>query len=295
MKLSKMVDFAEVMDLMLDAVCVVDRSSNIVFVSAAFEQIFGYKPSEVIGKSIAEYVLPQDNERTAITINKIIDGISQPSFENRWVHKSGRVVHVLWSARWSEKHQVRIAVAHDITERKQMEEQLKFLASHDSLTQLPNRLLLEERLKQSMSLAKRSKSNICLYFIDVDGFKQINDIHGHFVGDEVLKTLAQRLKLSVRESDSVGRMSGDEFLIILDNVALKEDVLSLAEKMLGDIEKPMVIDKLTLHLTISIGIAFYPDDADNEEQLIQMADQAMYKAKRAGGNQIFSLFQKPGV
>jgi diguanylate cyclase (GGDEF)-like protein/PAS domain S-box-containing protein len=290
MKLNQVINLNEMIELMLDAVCVVDKSGHIVFVSSAFEYIFGYKAAEVINEPIAKFVVHDDREKTASTVNKILSGTEQRSFENRWTHKSGQIINVLWSARWSEKHQVRIAVAHDITERKKMEDRLQFLANHDQLTKLPNRAFLEKSLQQSLAQAKREITDLCLLFIDVDNFKIINDMHGHGVGDQILKVIAKRLLETVRESDSVGRLGGDEFLIILNTVKAKHNAYLLAEKICTVIEQPICIDENLLQLTVSIGIAFYPDDVADEQQLLQQADQAMYKAKRAGGNSVRSLF-----
>lgn len=292
MKLKQVVNFTEMLELMLDAVCVVDKSGHIVFVSRAFEDIFGYTPEEVINEPVKKFVFHEDKEKTANTVDSILSGREQRSFENRWIHKAGHIVDVLWSARWSEKHQVRIAVAHDITERKKMENELSFLANHDQLTNLPNRGFLEQNLQQSVALSKRENTNLCLFFIDVDKFKLINDLYGHGVGDEVLKVIAQRLIESVRESDLVGRLSGDEFLVILNKVDAKSDAQMLAEKICRTIETPIFYNKVNLQITVSIGIAFFPDDVDDERQLLQKADQAMYKAKRSGGNSVCSLFQK---
>lgn len=289
-KLNQVINLNEMIELMLDAVCVVDKSGHIVFVSRAFEDIFGYPASEVINEPVAKFVVHEDRDKTASTVNKILSGTEQPSFENRWVHKSGHIINVLWSARWSERHQVRIAVAHDITERKKMENRLQFLANHDQLTQLPNRAFLEKNLQQSLAQAKRGNTDLCLLFIDVDNFKLVNDMHGHVVGDQLLKAIAQRLSESVRESDSLGRLGGDEFLVILNTVKVKRNAYLLAEKICSVIELPICIDENILKLTVSIGIAFYPDDVADEKQLLQQADQAMYKAKRAGGNGVRSLF-----
>lgn len=291
MKLNQIVSLAEVVELMLDAVCVVDRLGFIVFVSKAFEDIFGYAPSDVIGEPVKKFVFHDDKEKTASTVDDILLGYELRSFENRWIHKTGRIVDVLWSARWSEKHQVRIAVAHDITERKKMENELKFLANHDQLTKLPNRGFLEQNLLQSVALAKRENTSLCLFFIDVDKFKLINDGYGHGVGDEVLKVIAQRLLGSVRESDLVGRLSGDEFLVILNKVEAKSEAQILAKKICKAIEQPISYNKIILQTTVSVGIAFYPDDDDDKHQLLQKADKAMYKAKRSGGNDVSSLFQ----
>lgn len=291
MKLNQIVNLAEMVELMLDAVCVVDKSGHIVFVSKAFEDIFGYAPLEVIDEPVKKFVFHDDKEKTANTVDNIMLGQELRSFENRWIHKSGRIVDVLWSAKWSEKHQVRIAVAHDITERKKMENELTFLANHDQLTKLPNRGFLEQSLQQSVALTKRENTNLCLFFIDVDKFKLINDIYGHDVGDEVLKVIAKRLLECVRESDLVGRLSGDEFLVLLNNVDAKSEAQILANKICKAVEQPISYNKVNLQITVSIGIAFYPDDVDDERQLLQNADKAMYKAKRAGGNSVCALFQ----
>ncbi|MGJ8674851.1 MAG: diguanylate cyclase domain-containing protein [Pseudoalteromonas sp.] len=291
MKLNQIVNLAEMIELMLDAVCVVDKSGNIVFVSKAFEDIFGYTPSEVMDEPVKKFVFHEDKEKTANTVDNILSGKELRSFENRWIHKTGRIIDVLWSARWSEKHQVRIAVAHDITERKKMENELTFLANHDQLTKLPNRGFLEHSLQQSVALTDRENTNLCLFFIDVDKFKLINDIYGHSVGDEVLKVVAQRLIDSVRDSDIVGRLSGDEFLVILNKIEAKADAQLLAEKICNVIEQPILYNDANLQITVSIGIAFYPDDVDDERQLLQKADQAMYKAKRSGGISVCALFQ----
>lgn len=290
-QLDQVINLTEMIELMLDAVFVVDKSGHIVFVSSAFEYIFGYSASEVINEPVAKFVVHDDREKTVSVVDKILSGTAQRSFENRWVHKSGHIINVLWSARWSEKYQVRIAVAHDITERKKMEERLQFLANHDQLTQLPNRAFLENNLQQSLVQAKQENTDLCLFFIDIDNFKLINDMHGHIVGDHLLKAIAGRLLESVRESDSVGRLGGDEFLVILNTVKAKRNAYLLAEKICQVIEQPICINEKILNLTVSIGIAFYPDDVADEQQLLQQADQAMYEAKRAGGNGVRSLFR----
>lgn len=291
MKASELACLADVIDLMLDAVCVVDRSGRFVFVSAAFERIFGYAPVEVIGKPMVDFVFPEDRGKTLNTVETILAGELKPHFENRWVHKDGRIIHVLWSARWSEQHQVRIAVAHDITERKQMEERLLHTAGHDSLTDLPNRALLIDRVQTALTRVRREKNHLSLMFIDIDGFKSVNDRYGHPVGDKLLQKIAQRLRICVRASDTVGRLGGDEFLVCLTGMGLPDDVMTIAEKIRSELSQPFEFDGYQLHLTPSIGIAHSPQHGDDEQQLIRRADQAMYRAKHSGGNsiEIFSI------
>ena len=280
------IDLADVMELMLDAVCIVDRNGYFVFVSAAFEAMFGYSPEEVIGTPMVRMVYPADKVKTLDTVDTIISGEIQPRFENRWVRKNGDVVNVLWSARWSEEHQVRIAVAHDITERKKMEAQLLYAAGHDDLTGLPNRTLLLDRLQSSLSLAERERVGLSVLFIDVDGFKEVNDACGHAVGDLLLQQIAKRLGDCVRQSDTVGRLGGDEFLIILNKAHSDDAMLSVAEKVRAELANEFDIDGVVVNVSASIGVARFPENGKQPLDLVQYADQAMYKAKNAGGNRI---------
>ncbi|MGI1999087.1 diguanylate cyclase domain-containing protein [Shewanella frigidimarina] len=286
MKTIDLVALRDVMDLMLDAVCVVDKAGDFVFVSAAFEDIFGYSPDEVIGKPMIDHVYPEDGVKTLKVVESLIGGKKQPRFENRWVRKDGKIIDILWSARWSEDHQFRIAIAHDITERKLMEQQLHYIAGHDPLTELPNRALLFGRLQTSLGLARREGSHLSLLFIDIDGFKHVNDSYGHLVGDKLLKNIAQRLRDCVRKSDTVGRFGGDEFVVVLNGIDSFDNVLVITENIRDQLEKPYQFDDLNLQLSPSIGVARYPDNGDDEQQLLQYADQAMYRAKNAGGNRV---------
>ena len=286
MKISELVSQTDVMELMLDAVCVVDRQGHFLYVSPAFESIFGYSPEAIIGKPMLDFVFKDDRDSTLRTVDTLLAGVPKPGFENRWVHKDGRVVNVLWSARWSEQHQVRIAVAHDITERKKMEERLQYMAGHDPLTDLPNRVLLLDRLHTALMQARREATRLALLFIDIDGFKFVNDNYGHPVGDVILREIAQRLRKSVRESDTVGRLGGDEFLLLLGGNSKPEDVARIAEKIRGELALPFEASDIKFQLTPSIGVAQYPENGDADQQLIQCADQAMYRAKNNGGNQV---------
>ncbi|MFU2512091.1 diguanylate cyclase domain-containing protein [Pseudoalteromonas sp. ASV78] len=286
MKNTGVVCLTDVLELMLDAVCVVDKQGIFVFVSAAFKDIFGYEPAEVIGKPMLDFVYKEDIEITLDAVNTLLSGGSKPRFENRWVRKDGRVVHILWSVRWSDSHQFRIAVAHDITERKKFEKQLQHMVGHDQLTGLPNRMLLLDRIQSTLTKADRQQVELSLLFIDFDGFKEVNDSYGHQCGDRLLQAIAARLQGCIRSSDTVGRLGGDEFLVLLHGISLRSDVHKTAEKIRRECEQAFVIDEHTLQLSVSIGIASYPEMGENEQQLIQHADQAMYVAKNAGGNRI---------
>lgn len=449
MKTNRRVPYGNAMDLLLDAVCIVDTDGRYMYVSAAFETIFGYTQEEVIGRPMIELVHPDDRALTLETANGIMAGNVERHFENRYIRKDGRVVHIMWSARWSEAEQARVAVARDITERKrdeavrlavhaisdathrsadmpsllgeiheivsgllpannffvalfdaqrdelsfpyyvdecqdaprsqrldagtlcaelihsgrplwitpdsrmspdllaradvgpaaiywlgvplqgrngmvgalvvrgysaevqyseqdlrmlqfisiqvaaaierkQMFARLEHAALYDPLTDLPNRRLFEDRLQNALALARRDDNRLALLFLDLDQFKQVNDEYGHDVGDMLLQELARRISACIRESDTVSRIGGDEFLILLHGVQTPADAFVVAETIRAMICQPVVLDAvlagLELAVSPSIGIAHYPEHGGEYRQLIRCADEAMYGAKRQGGN-----------
>lgn len=429
------------MDLLLDAVCVVDREGHFLFVSAASEQIFGYKPEEMIGRAFIDFVHPGDRERTLQAVNEILDGELKPYFENRYVRKDGTIAHIMWSARWSESEQIRVAVARDVTERKhaesmqaavyaiseaanapgdlqalfqrihevvddlllatnfivalydaendelsfpyyahpysetsapqtlkshtltaqviragqpllltpetaasvlaqldvvespdalnwlgvplesaggivgalvvlcsadcvrftdkdrdllqfvavqvvaalerkRMHSRLEHMALHDQLTDLPNRTLFLDRLQTALTKARRDKTRLAVLFIDLDKFKQVNDTHGHIVGDQLLQNVARRLIRCVRESDTVGRIGGDEFIILLESIKQPEEAAKVAGKILATLSEPYNLAKVTLQIIPSIGVALYPENGEDGDELMRYADNAMYQIKK---------------
>lgn len=435
------------MDLLLDAVCVVDARGVFVFISAAGERIFGYRPEEMIGRPVLDFVHPEDRARTLQTIEEILDGQPQPHFENRYVRKDGQIVHLMWSARWSEPDQLRVAVARDITERKradalqaalyaiseaahtaedqvalferihqiigellpaanffvalydagedaltfpycadefgqapgpqkldsaamsaevirtgqvlllapqanpgltsqawldvsrnalhwlgvplfakegvigalvvqsydnetrytqkdiellqfvanqiapvierkQMELWLQHIARHDPLTDLPNRELFHDRLQTALRMSERDPTPLSLLYLDLDRFKQVNDTLGHAAGDLLLQEVAGRLRRCVRESDTVGRIGGDEFLVLLNGIDPPEQALSVAEKIRAALDQPFELAGQQVRVSPSIGVAFYPAHGRDYKQLIRYADEAMYDAKKHGGNRV---------
>lgn len=439
------VPLANVADLLLDAICVVDTEGRYLYVSAAYERIFGYPPEEVLGRRMIDLVHPDDRERTLRAAEEIMHGQPKLHFQNRYLRKDGQVVHVMWSARWSEADQARIAVARDITElkraetiqaalyaiseaafatkdllalfqrihrivgellparnffvalrddgrrsldypyfvdeydarpdpqpldsgalsaqvvrsgeallltpdnraqvlpperrvigraaldwlgvplrtprgvigalavqtyagdvryterdkvllqfvstqvayaieRKQIEARLQHVAQHDPLTDLPNRELFHDRLDVALARARREHAPLALLYIDLDRFKRVNDNYGHDTGDMLLREVAARLRQCVRESDTVSRLGGDEFAVLLNDLRLPEDATAVATKIRHALHQPYAPGGLRLHIAASIGIAFHPSHGDSREQLIRCADDAMYRAKRQGGD-----------
>jgi len=433
-----------VMDLLVDAVCVVDPQGVFLFVSAAGERIFGYKPDEMIGRPMLDFVFIEDQERTLRVVDEIVSGAAQPHFENRYVRKDGRLVHIMWSARWSALHQVRVAVARDVSqrkraesmqaallaiseaayaaedmldlfrrirriigglqvasdfsvalydealgqltfpydvdvrsglswpqnphatllsqevirtgeamflaahgtlkpwrlyadqgrptvdflgvplkakrgvigalviqagaaeclyiehdvellqfvsaqiafaiERKQMELRLQHVARHDPLTDLPNRDLFHDRLREALSRAEHDHTRLSLLYLDLDQFKQVNDTLGHAVGDSLLQITADRLASCVQAEDTVCRIGGDEFLVLLNSISIPEEAVSVAEIIRTALGAVCELAGHRLQVSPSIGIAIYPDHSEDYRQLILYADEAMYEAKKSGGN-----------
>ncbi|MDD0843980.1 diguanylate cyclase domain-containing protein [Pseudomonas sp. Gutcm_11s] len=182
-----------------------------------------------------------------------------------------------------------MGVVRDITEEKAWASQMHRLAHHDALTGLPNRLVFEERLGNALERARRSDSRVALVFIDLNGFKAINDQHGHRAGDQVLIAMANRLREALRGSDSVARLGGDEFVAVLEGLSPgrspDDEGPNIAAKLLAALSPPVPLDSGPQHIGISLGIALFPEHAQNMDRLIHTADQAMYEAKRSGDNQ----------
>jgi diguanylate cyclase (GGDEF)-like protein len=169
-------------------------------------------------------------------------------------------------------------------ELAQYSKQQQELALHDPLTGLPNRRLLEDRIATTLQHAARHQRKAAVMYLDLDGFKAINDTHGHAYGDEILKQVAQRLVGSSRKDDTVARVGGDEFVIVLGDVGELADAQEPASKLIEVVAEPYRINGLTLQLSTSIGIGLYPDDAETVDNLMHVADNALYEAKRAGKN-----------
>ena len=181
-----------------------------------------------------------------------------------------------------------VMVFHDVTAARALSVRLSHLAEHDSLTGLPNRLLLNDRLTQAIVLAERHRKQLAVLFLDIDRFKHINDSMGHAVGDRLLQSVAERLVACVRSSDTVSRQGGDEFIILLSELTDAQDAAASAEKILLALAKPYCIDEHDLYMTASIGIVAYPDDGADADTLVKNADVAMYHAKNSGrGNYQF--------
>ncbi len=182
--------------------------------------------------------------------------------------------------------------AKDISSYKQQEERLTRLAYHDALTGLPNRRLFHDRFTQALHIARRYHHKLALLYLDLDDFKRINDTYGHAIGDELLATAASRLSHSIREPDTICRMGGDEFVVLLQQFELREDVAKIGRRIAEVLSQPFELSGQQIAITSSIGAAFYPEDAPDADSLLQCADIAMYASKQQGKND-FQFYTQP--
>ena len=276
-----------------DAVLCTDLEGAVTYLNVVAEHMTGWPWEEAAGRPLEEVLRIldattrevaqnpmaasiRDNKARALAQNCILvrrDGVETPIEDSAApIHdRRGRVSGA-------------VMVFRDVSNARAMSQRLAHLARHDSLTDLPNRALLDDRLGQAIVTARRRRNKMALLFLDVDRFKRVNDTRGHAVGDRLLLSVAQRLSACVRASDTVSRRGGDEFVILLPEVARAEDAAVTADKILLALGAPHRIDAQELHATVSIGVALYPDDGLDATTLMKHADCAMYQAKAHGRN-----------
>jgi len=252
----------------------------------------GCSASFAKGRHFTEFVHPDD-------VDHLHDLWAEPFTNSGQHHLEFRLAR---TDRWVAAHWINlvdpnrfigtILIFIDISERRQLEQQLWNQAHHDGLTNLPNRLLFWERLQQSLCRAQRNQESIGLLWIDLDGFKAVNDYQGHAAGDELLRHVAHRLSTRVRASDTVARMGGDEFAVIVSDLTDPHPVLTIAKDLIALLAEPFVLQSGSSRISASIGIALYPAHAETGQQLVYYADLAMYAAKNAGKSQIH-IWQPP--
>lgn len=279
---------AHVFESTLEGVMVTDPNGKIVLVNPAFTAVTGYTPEEAIGKTPRIlYSGKQDAE----------------FYVNMWasIHETGHWRGEIWNRRKNGEVYLELltitaikdecdktiyyaGVFSDITERKRYEEQIKHQAYHDALTGLPNRFLFHDRLSQALAHASRNHEMLAVMFLDLDRFKLINDSLGHAVGDQLLQAVARRLTGCLRKVDTVSRLGGDEFTVIIPQITREKDAAKVARKIISALFSPFVLNGHEFFITTSIGISLYPTDGTDIETLIKNADTAMYRAKEKGGN-----------
>jgi diguanylate cyclase (GGDEF)-like protein/PAS domain S-box-containing protein len=271
-----------------EGVMITTPDSTIVSVNAAFSEMTGYPEDEIIGKRPSLLRSErQDNIFYAHMWHEINHfGQWQGEIWNR--HHGGQE-YLEWLSITAVKDEHGelshyVGIFSDITSEKESEERLLYLAHYDQLTGLPNRILFNDRLQQAITQAERNRMQVAVMFLDLDGFKSVNDTLGHKSGDELLRQVAQRLIACLRATDTVARFGGDEFTIVISAIEETDDVIRVAKKINQEVALPYTIDGAQASVTTSIGISFYPDDGKDPNMLIQRADNAMYHAKRHGKN-----------
>ncbi|HJT16621.1 MAG TPA: diguanylate cyclase, partial [Thermoanaerobaculia bacterium] len=261
-------------------VCVTKPDGEIVDCNSTFATMLRYERAELIGNKIA-LLYERPVERAEIE-QMLQAAKTLNSVETELRRKSGGSLYVLQNLTLAGDR-IHMTVA-DISDRKRAEEQIEFHAYHDVLTRLPNRKLFTDRLTQNLTHARRSGKPLAVMFVDLDHFKSINDTLGHTAGDDLLLEMARRLRGCVREEDTVARLGGDEFTIVLSELRHPEDAVTVAEKIIAAVQKPLAVGEMSIEVSASIGIALYPVDGNDPESLLRNADSAMYRAKESGRN-----------
>lgn len=277
---------AKVFETTSEGIMITNARSEIMMVNQGFTQITGYAAEEAIGKKP----------------NTLQSGWQDRLFyQNMWqsILGTGKWEGEIWNRRkngelyaeWLSIYRVKdeqdnvsnyIGVFIDITEKKRTQEKINQLAYFDVLTGLPNRQLFTDRIEHAINKAKRTKNSLALLFFDLDNFKTVNDSIGHHAGDLLLKGVSQRVNEIIRDSDTFARLGGDEFTIILEDIGNKEQVISVAEKIIMSLSQPFIIDSKEVYTSASIGACIYPEDAKSLQEMMQYADTAMYRAKEKG-------------
>ncbi len=285
-----------------DIVYILDDKGRFTFINKRVETLLGYQMNEIIGKHYTDLVHEDDLEKAMFKFNerrtgkrasinvelklKCKNNDQSRNFDNRIlpIEINSVGVYSTHEETVGKKFVGTYGIARDITDRIEAEEIIRFQAYHDMLTRLPNRTLLKDRLHQAITHSKRNKTSLAVMFLDLDRFKVINDTLGHIVGDHLLQAVAMRLRHCLREGDTLARIGGDEFTLLLPEVAHREDAELVARKIIKSLKEPFRIDNHELFISTSIGISHYPEDGETMELLIKHADIAMYSVKGKGKN-----------
>jgi len=281
--------FRTIVEKSWSGVVLLDGELRFSFTGSSTQHLIGYEEHELIGRSIFDFVHAREAAEARTSLGGVLSTPNQEAHgELRFRHKDGRWI---WLEGFSQNllHEPSVGAIvlnyRDVSQRKETEKQLEYRAHYDSLTGLPNRLLFRDRLVHSLAQARRNRVGVAVMYLDIDHFKLVNDGLGHSFGDLLLADVARRLEHCLRASDTISRIGGDEFSILLAEVTNTEAVAGVARKILDAVAKPFRVEGHELFITASIGISCHPSDGDDAESLLKCADAAMYRAKELGRNQ----------
>jgi diguanylate cyclase (GGDEF)-like protein/PAS domain S-box-containing protein len=282
LRLASIVEFSE------DAIIGESMDGVITSWNRAAEKMYGHTMAEAVGRN-SSLLLPSERQaEMRVIMGRIRSGEPIQCFETQALTKAGSVLDISLSLSPIKDARGRVrgasTIARDITARKAAEKQVQFLAYYDALTGLPNRTLLQDRLAKALAGARRQKNKVAILFLDLDLFKNINDSLGHSAGDRLLQEVAERLKTWGREQDSVARVGGDEFILVLNDVKSASDAAVAAERLMDAMTAEFVVQSRSLNIGCSLGISIFPEHGADGETLIKNADAAMYSAKEYGRN-----------
>lgn len=270
-------------DYLFDAVVVTDAQGIIIDWNKGSENLYGYSKEQAIGQPVNILHVSEDSAHITSEVICTVEKNGKWSGEIRMLHKDGSIgwVESMCVPIYDSNRRIigALGINRDITKRKNESARLERLAHYDQLTNIPNRYLLLDRLSHLITQSKRNEQKFAVFFIDVDKFKTINDTKGHLFGDKVLSETALRLKKAVRNSDTVARFGGDEFVILFENIADKKDALVMTATLLKALNTEYIINEERINISCSIGIALFPDEGLTADTLLTTADKAMYLNK----------------
>jgi diguanylate cyclase (GGDEF)-like protein/PAS domain S-box-containing protein len=275
-----------------DAVLVTDVARNVTYLNPIAEALTGWACLDATGRSLTEVFAIIDGATREPAANPAQRAIEADESVELAAHcvllrRDGSELGIEDSAAPIHDRQGRVVgaviVFRDVSQSRAMTRKMAYLAQHDALTGLPNRVLLDERLGQALRMADRGGHKVGLLFVDLNDFKAINDTMGHIVGDQALRTVAERLTRRIRATDTVCRQGGDEFVVLLPQISERGDAVRFADKLSRAIEEPLTVEGNDLPMTVSIGIGVYPDDGTNREAVMRHADADMYRTRKGGG------------
>ena len=282
---------ASLLDIAHDAIVAADAEQRIIVFNKGAQRIFGYSAEQIIGRPLEDLIPARFASSHRSHVSTFARGQVQAKEMGQrgdfvGLRKDGTefVAEVSISILKEESEPIFFAVLRDVTEKRRAAQEMEHLAKHDNLTGLPNRSLFMDRLSHALALAEREEKLVALLFVDLDGFKNVNDRFGHAAGDELLRAVAERLLESVRRSDTVARLGGDEFSLILERILHVDSVGAIAQKIVDRMSEPFPLASGEVSVSASIGITICPFDAKTVKELMIDADRAMYVAKAFGKN-----------